>query len=401
MTGKRMMRVATAAVIALAVLFTPAAATVEAGAASLSDLQKKQADLKKQQSDADAKLKQLKNDGAQKAAYKAALDAGISNLEDQISNEQDQINTLDQDIRGKQSQIAGKQKEIDADFAKLKDRVRALYLTGEASNLEIILNAKNLMDLADKSELLQVIAEHDSELMDRLKSDIESIEAQKAAIDADRAEVVGKKSDLEANRSRLASHSAEIARVITELSAEQKQTEADKAKIAAQQKQADAAVDKWFADYYAAHRNNDSNGYKSTGNFAWPVPSCFGISSPFGGRWGKQHKGIDIAGSGIYGAAVVAADSGTVVEAVSGFGVGYYGSSDGGGYGNHIYIDHGNGFCTMYGHLSRVSVSAGQTVTKGQKIGNVGSSGSSTGAHLHFEVRRNGTAVNPMNYFGR
>lgn len=404
---RRFLRAFLAAAVALTVLVTPAAETVRAGASSLSDLQKKQADLKKQQSAADAKLEQLKNDQTQKAAYKAALDARITNLEGQISNEQDQISTLDRDIRDKQNQISGKQKEVDADFAKLKDRVRALYLTGEASNLEIILNARSIMDLADKSELLRVIAEHDNALMDRLKSDIESIRVQKAAIDSDRAAVVAKKADLEKNRGDLASQSAEITRVISELSAEQKQTEAEKSKLAAEQKQADAAVDKWFSDYYAAQRSRESSGggsgYQGTGNFTWPVPSCFSISSPYGWRWGSSefHKGVDIAGGGIYGAKVVAADGGTVVEAVGGFGIGHLGSRDGGGYGNHIYIDHGNGFYTVYGHLSRVSVSTGDTVTKGQQIGNVGSSGSSTGAHLHFEIRRNGSTVNPMNYFSR
>jgi murein DD-endopeptidase MepM/ murein hydrolase activator NlpD len=398
-----MIRMIAAAIVALAVLFTPTAATLQADATSLSSLQQKQADLKKQQSAADAKLKQLKNDKTKKTAYKAALEAKITNLEEQISNEQSQIDMLDNDIREKQSQIAGKQKEVDEDFAKLKDRVRALYLTGEASNLEIILNAKSIMDLADKSELLQVIAEHDTKLMDGLKSDIASIKEQKDAINSDRAAVVAKKTDLESNRRELKSQSTEITRVIAEINGEQKQTEEEKARIAAERKKTDAAIDKWFADYYAAHRNNSSGGYKGTGNFTWPVPSCFSLSSSYGRRWGGSefHKGVDISGSGIYGAKVIAADGGKVVEAVSGYGVGYLGCRDGGGYGNHVYIDHGNGYYTVYGHLSRVTVSYGQTVKKGQQIGNVGSSGSSTGAHLHFEIRKNGSTVNPMNYFSR
>ncbi len=395
MNGKRLKRAVTAAALAVAVIFS---ASVPAGAVSLSDLKQQQANLKKRETEIDATLSKLKNDKTKKTEYRAALDEQIGSLEDEIDTEQKQIDGYDADIRKKQKEIAGKQSDVDADFAKLKNRVRALYLTGEASNLEIILNAKNIMDLADKSEILKVISEHDTGLMNRLRGDIDAIKTQKAAIDGERAAVVGQKTAREGNKRKLSAQSAEITKVIAEINADQKQAETDKAKNADAEKEASAAVDRWFAE----HRSN-TGGYRGTGNFSWPVPSCFGISSPFGSRWSgaEFHKGIDISGSGIYGAEVVAADGGTVAEAESGYGVGYLGCRDGGGYGNHIYIDHGNGFFTIYGHLSRVSVSTGQTVDKGQKIGNVGSSGSSTGAHLHFEIRKNGSAVNPMNYFSR
>lgn len=125
-----------------------------------------------------------------------------------------------------------------------------------------------------------------------------------------------------------------------------------------------------------------------SGSFTWPVPGVRTISSPYGYRWGRMHSGIDISTTGVYGRTVVAADSGTVTV-----------KNSASGYGLHIIISHGNGYSTCYAHLSSVSVSSGQTVAKGQAIGKVGNSGSSTGPHLHFEIRVNNSPRNPMNYF--
>ena len=126
----------------------------------------------------------------------------------------------------------------------------------------------------------------------------------------------------------------------------------------------------------------------TTGKFTWPLPSCRTISSGYGGR--RNHAGIDISGNGVMNKPVVAADGGTVVEVnTSGWGAGY---------GKYIIIDHGGGYRTMYAHLNAVSVVNGQKVTIGQQIGLAGSTGDSTGAHLHFEIRYNGRTVNPVPY---
>lgn len=135
----------------------------------------------------------------------------------------------------------------------------------------------------------------------------------------------------------------------------------------------------------------------SEGEFAWPVPGHTTLSSYWGD--GRNHKGIDIADAGINGQPVVAMADGKVTRAIDGYGVGYPGSPDGGGYGNHVYLEHGNGLTSRYGHMSRVVVSVGDTVKKGQIIGYVGSSGDSSGPHLHFEIRENGTPKDPMLWY--
>lgn len=133
--------------------------------------------------------------------------------------------------------------------------------------------------------------------------------------------------------------------------------------------------------------------------FGWPCPGYYYVSSGYGSRWGTTHKGIDIAQNS--GAAVVASRSGSVIRAVSSCTHNYGKSSNccGNGYGNHVIIMHDDGtYSTLYGHMSSISVSVGNYVNKGQTIGYVGSTGHSTGPHLHFEVRKNGTAVNPSGY---
>lgn len=125
-----------------------------------------------------------------------------------------------------------------------------------------------------------------------------------------------------------------------------------------------------------------------TGSFIWPLPHTHSITSYMEWRWGRMHNGVDIAGGGDYGQPFIAADGGTVV----------WSGNDGGGYGNYVMIDHGNGYMTVYGHASELACSTGDYVSQGQTIGYVGSTGNSTGPHLHFEIRLNGEYQNPLNY---
>lgn len=132
---------------------------------------------------------------------------------------------------------------------------------------------------------------------------------------------------------------------------------------------------------------SSSSSYGS-GSFIWPVPYTHNITSEFGMRWGRLHGGIDIADGGVYGQSIVAADSGTVILA----------GNQGDGYGNYVIIDHGNGYKTLYGHMSSVATYTGQQVAQGEVIGYVGSTGNSTGPHLHFEIRVNDVQTDPLGY---
>ena len=251
MFGKHFGRRAVAAALAVAILCAVSFEPVPASASSLSDLQQTQSDLKKKGQDLDSQLAKLKNDKAKQQQYKTTLDNRVVNLEQQIDAKNSEIQQLDAKIIKSESEISNKQKEIDADFQKLRQRVYALYLTGEASNLEIILNAKSIMDLSDKAEILKVISEHDTNLMDTLKKDIQSIQAQKTEIENDRKAASSARTSLEENQKQLQALSDESAKVIASLNNNQQQIEEEQKKCRIDQKTAQTAVDNWLANYYA------------------------------------------------------------------------------------------------------------------------------------------------------
>ena len=367
-------------------------------AATLTELQQEQARLEQEKKENDAKLAELKADQSKQQEYKNTLDAQMQNLQSQIDGLNTQINDLDASISEKNAAIAEKQENIDRDVETLKERLCAIYMMGDASTLEIILQSESVIDMAQKVELLNMITEHDTKMIQQLSADMEAIADEKAEIESQKEEVAAARTQLEAKGSELASVQAEAERVLEELNQSVESVQAESDRIAKEKAQASAEIDQWWKDYYAqqAAQNNGSSGgssgssgsggYVSTGNFTWPVPGFTNISCGYS----SGHKAIDISGDGrtIYGTPIVAADSGKVVTAT------YHYS-----YGNYVMIDHGGGYSTLYAHASSLAVSAGQTVTKGQTIAYVGSTGNSTGPHLHFEVRVNGNRQNPFNWF--
>ena len=364
-------------------------------AATLTELQQEQARLEQEKKENDAKLAELKADQSKQQEYKNTLDAQMQNLQSQIDGLNTQINDLDASISEKNAAIAEKQENIDRDVETLKERLCAIYMMGDASTLEIILQSESVIDMAQKVELLNMITEHDTKMIQQLSADMEAIADEKAEIESQKEEVADARSELESRRTELASVQAEADRVLQELNQSVAAVQEESERIAKEKAEADQAVDDWLKDYYASQAqggSSGSGGYTSTGNFTWPVPGFTRLTTQFQ-EWtyGGYHRGIDIASTGgrsIYGAPIVAADSGKVIKA------GWNNS-----YGNCVYIDHGGGYVTRYAHASSLAVSAGQTVTKGQTIAYVGSTGNSTGPHLHFEVRVNGNRQNPFNWF--
>ena len=364
-------------------------------AATLQELQQEQTRLEQEKEENDAKLAELKADQSKQQEYKNTLDAQVQNLQSQIDGLNAQISGLDASISEKDAAIAEKQANIDRDVETLKERLCAIYMMGDASTLEIILQSESVIDMAQKVELLNMITEHDTKLIQQLSADMEAIAAERQEIEGQKEEVADARSELESRRTELASVQAEADRVLQELNQSVAAVQEESERIAKEKAEADQAVDDWLKDYYASQAqggSSGSGGYTSTGNFTWPVPGFTRLTTQFQ-EWtyGGYHRGIDIASTGgrsIYGAPIVAADSGKVIKA------GWNNS-----YGNCVYIDHGGGYVTRYAHASSLAVSQGQTVTKGQTIAYVGNTGDSFGAHLHFEVILNGNLQNPMNYF--
>ena len=359
-------------------------------AESISDLRARLSKLEEERAENAARLERLREDIDQKREYRDSVKAQIDVVQEQLDVLVQRIQQLDDAIADGEQKIAETKLGIDQNFEKFKKRLRALYMAGEASQLEIILNAENIIDFTQKTEMLSAVAQHDTELITTLEDQLHSIEEIVAEINRNKEELSESKKELDAKSEELSALYEENQRLLEEAEQNEAEAQAEAERIQKEKEEADAAIDRWYSEYYAALEaaNNNAGGmghYVGTGNFIWPMPGYTGITCYFGK---DGHRGIDISGSGIYGKNIVAADSGTVI---------YSGWMD--SYGNCVFIDHGNGFSTRYAHASALACSNGEYVTAGQTIAYVGSTGNSTGPHLHFEILKNGSITDPFNYF--
>lgn len=396
MRGKKLAKLTLALCLTIVLAVSPMVFPSTTFAATLSELQEKQSELQKQKDENDAKIASLQEDIDTKEEYITALQEQQDVMEQQIDTLNLQIQALDSEILKVEEKISGKQESIDANLEKLKDRLYALYVAGEASTLEIILSSENLIDFAQKTELLKAITEHDMSLIQALQEETNEIASEKQQIEDYKKQVADNKKNLDKKSLELSTLVEETRKAMEELNTEKSGLDAISDELEGHLEETDAEIDAWYEDYYASQNSGSvatpsGGSYVGTGTFTWPMPGFTWLSSYWGD--GRNHKGIDIAGAGIYGQPIVAADAGTVIYVVY--------SGWGGGYGLCVYLDHGNGYSTRYAHMSAVQsgIAVGQTVEKGDVIGYVGSTGDSSGPHLHFEIRYNGVAQDPMQWF--
>ena len=380
-------------VMAVAVELMPVGSKVglSASAATASELQNKQAQLESQQKTISSKLSALKKS---KAAAQEQLDLVnelVENLQTQIATVNNQIETANAEIAGIEAEIAQKDQEIEASKEKFKNRMRAIYMSGDMTGgLEVILCSDGIQEFMSNMVYLEAMAEYDQGLIDELTSDKAGYQDKKAVVEAHKKEIDAQKAALAEKKTELDAQQKEAEELMKQIQADEAAYKAKQAEIDLQMAQARAQLDALISQNTS---NSKSTAYYG-GSFGWPTPGYKRITSPYGNRTytyqGKKvssfHKGIDIGAP--TGAKIIASNGGKVVTS----------SYNANGYGNYVIIDHGGGKMTVYGHMSKRGVSVGQSVTKAQQIGLVGSTGRSTGPHLHFEIHINGTAANPMNY---
>ena len=375
---------------AVAVSLLPEAVVVPASAvtqAEIDAMREEADDLKSQQKEIQAKLDALEADQANAMERKTLLEQQINATRAEINTIAAQIAKYDELIAQKQEELSQAEAEEQAQYELFCERVRYMEEQGEVSYWSILFSSKDFADLLDNAMMVEEIMDYDNQVMDQLIALREQIEQDKAELETARQEQQDAKAEQEAAQANLQAQESEVDALLSQISNQEDELEAREAQLR-------AASDAATAEIAAAERELAAQiaNVPSESGFLWPLPGRYNLSSLFGSRkhpiTGKanNHTGIDIPASS--GTSILAAKSGVVTTST-------YNNS----YGNYVVVSHSDGTSTLYAHMVRRNCSKGDTVSQGQVIGYVGTTGSSTGNHLHFEVRVNGSRVDPINYF--
>jgi len=329
-----------------------------------------------------------------------ALDPAIEKAAARTDRLRAELNSLRAQISVKTANIEAARVQYELEQKLLAERVKSTYRQGEWYYFDLLLGASDVGDLITRTDLVTRVIHYNNDVAEQIASTKTDLERQKVELDRTLESVNLKKQEAAAAESQLKQvQDSRQAKVDAQQSIlNQKSSLMVQSKKNASRLLAIAKAEEAESERIASMLRSNSGSGQYNGVMAWPVPGFYNVTSSFGWRTHpifktkKLHTGIDIGKNGstpINGAAIVAAGSGKVI---------YAGSRS--GYGNTVMIDHGNGVVSLYAHQRSggIKVSNGQEVKKGQRIGTVGSTGYSTGPHLHFEVRVNGTPKNPMNY---
>lgn len=373
-----------------------------------------------------------------------------------IADRQQQKEQLEADIAAAGEQIAAAEHSLSDTVSQFQTRMRSLYMAGELSSLQMLLSADSFSDFFTGAALMKAVSQSDQQLVARLREQKTGLEAQKEELEtrklqleqetgeilSRRADLTGQQEALRAAQASLSDSYAENQELLDQYAAQADDALGNLNALREESEQVEKEVQAWFAEQERLRKeeeerrrqeeeerlrqeeeerrrqeeeaaasgaegsseessepssepseeagSSDSPGSSDSGvhtSFIWPLNGFATVWCSYGQQTGYFHYGIDISGGGINGADILAAESGTVILAASHY-----------SYGNYVIIDHGGGYATLYAHASALLVSAGDTVTRGQVIARVGSTGNSTGPHLHFEVRINGVTQNPLGY---
>ncbi len=375
----KLVSVIIAAVLVLGIVASLAPMFVSASQAEINQQQQKK-------NEAQEKLNSNQTKRAKTLAEMEKLEKESGDIQAQINVIDKKIAETDKELSEQEAKLEVATKKAEEKYDLFKERFRVMCEQGDVSYIEMLLSAKSFSDFIDKAEIVKEISEHDKGIFDEM-------EASRLEIEKARDEIAALKKSQEESKDSLSSQKQALQQKQQEQKAYMQELEKDAASYQKIIDEADAAMASLRSRISGSLSSSSSGASYVGGEFAWPTPSCTYITShfsprrknPVSGIW-KRHTGTDIGAA--YGTSIVAANSGTVTLA-----------GWNSGYGNCVIIDHGGGRATLYAHMSAYSVSAGQSVQRGQHIGNVGSTGNSTGPHLHFEVLINGVAVDPMQYF--
>lgn len=381
--------------LAFSSMFALSASADKLSEAEKNNIQQQINELEQKSKELEKEIAGLKSQKADQQAIVNAVQRKINNTENQILACNREISRINGIISENNAEIKAKNEEIAKDKLLFKKRLRASYMSSTDNSLQLLLGADDFADYLQLSQLMDAVSKHDKALLKKLAAAIEVLnqknEENKKLIDAQ----VDVKETIALKQNSLMAERAEEQKYLNAISASTNNAIAENKAIEASKRQ---------LEQYFLSMTESSNVVLSAEYFIWPVPGYFGVTQHYGN---KGHTGIDLASSGIAGKPVVAIADGQVESTISNWSpsMGYYGNAS---YGNYVVINHGtrNGYNYMawYAHLMSVTVSPGQTVRQGQTIGYVGTTGRSSGYHLHLELKRKAvgssyyTRLNPYPY---
>lgn len=370
--------------------------------------EKIQAEIDKKQKEINA----LKSEKSKKQEYVSALQGKVSLQQDKLDSLNKEKSALQKEISDIESKIKKTVDEIDkaqveidkkqADFEEIYQqycqRLRAMYISGNVSTLEVLLESGDMSSVLTRAQMVKCVSAQDSATLDSLMKKMQEIENEKKELEKKKVELNDDKKKLDSQKAELQASINEVNKVKAELDKEVAEANAAIRELASTEseimetiqadREAQRKIDAEIAAASSGSSNAPDNYTPGSGQLAYPT-SYRSISAGYPNySSGAYHGGVDFRCP--TGTPVYASDSGYVAIAKS---LTY-------SYGKYILINHGNGLSTLYAHNSQLCVSQGQAVQKGQLIAYSGSTGNSSGPHLHFEVRLNGNRVNPMNYLG-
>ncbi len=383
-----MLRCLAAFVLALAVVtadLSPAAAVTWA---DVNDLKDEAGDLADQRKELESQLDALADDKSEALKRKDLLDQQITNLSSQIRNVEAQISTYETLITQTEAELAEAQEKEEAQYELFCSRVRDMEKRGTVSYWSVLFRATSFTDLLGRLDIINEIMDADQAVIDELKALQEEIETKKTELETSKKESEAAKADLVTKKNDLDVQRTKANQLVQEIESNESEYQSTLDAIEAEEESIQKKIVQ-LSQQLAAQ--NGSSSSAALGGYIWPVSSRR-VTSPFGNRntgiagASTNHKGVDIGGV-YYTSQVHAAKAGTVI-------ISTYSSS----YGNYVVVSHGSGNTTLYAHMSSRSVSVGDYVNQGDVLGITGSTGISSGPHLHFEITENGTRVNPLNY---
>lgn len=369
--------------------------SIEQKQQEIKDAQNQRKQLQSGLTDVKTIINELEQSKKDLAAYVTQLDANLSDIQEKISEIKEMISQKEIEITQTQAELDAAVAKEEAQYENMKIRIRSMYERGNDFYFEAILNAKSFADMINRVDYVEKVSASDKRMLDEFRTTREYVEVCKAQLESEQELLEEAKRNVEAEEASLesliAQKKTEIDAYEADINNREQLVREYEAEIAAQE----AEIKEMEQIAKTLQKQlEEANGTKKKydgGMFAWPAPSYTRISDDYGNRMHptlkveKFHNGVDMAAPG--GSPILAAYNGTVVAAA-------YSST----MGNYIMIDHGDNLYTIYMHASKLYVSQGAEVVKGQKIAAVGTTGRSTGNHLHFGVRLNGSYVSPWNY---